>query len=185
MDLHVRDRAAVGVVTAGARGLLGGVRDDPDGGDRGPEQIGQRGRAAREQRQRGELAVVRERPEDGVEVAGVQHRRQRPGGHGVLPCSLVRGLAAAVAERARGDVVRAVEPVDDAQALADAVLRVHALARRDGGEEPGHDLAAEQRVALWDRGVRREHHPGITSVVNVASRPRRTALTTGAAMRSP
>jgi hypothetical protein len=38
---------------------------------------------------------------------------------------------------------------------------------------------------VWDRRVEGERHSGITAVVNVASRPRVQALTTGAGSRIP
>ena len=108
---------------------------------------------------------------------GAQRRR----GHGGRQRAVVGDGAGAGREAARGDVVVAAagdDPVDDAQAVADAVLGELAPARVDrlaveqaAGQQLGHAVAVEQLVAVRHGGVGREHHRGSSSVRNVASRP--------------
>jgi hypothetical protein len=84
------------------------------------------------------------------------------------------------------------EPVDDAHAVADAVLGELAPAGLDrlaveqpAGQQLGHAVAVEQLVAVRHRGVGRQHHRGSSSVLKVALRPWATALTTGARCLTP
>ena len=193
VDLREREHAAVLAGALGARRPLGAVGDEPRR-DGLPDEPVERAGAAREQRQRGQPAVVGERPEHGAELRHVQDRLQRRRRHGGGERAPVRAVALRRGEAARGDVVVAPaggDPVDDAQALADAVLGVLARARLDrlGQQAPRqglrHEPLVEQRVALRNGGVRRQRHRGITSVRNAASRPCATALTTGASSLTP
>ena len=98
----------------------------------------------------------------------------------------VETLRAAPAERASRDDVFGVEAVDDAQAVADAVLRVDALAVA-GSQHPGHAALVQEGVALRDRGIGSEQrgHAGSIRVTKRALLPCATALTTGASTYSP
>ena len=138
-------------VVVDARGggrLLGGVGHQPRRAPAAPSRFSSIGEPGRQRRQRGQLAVVREREQHGADLGRGHGRRGRP------------------AQRAGGDVARdAVDlvAVDDAQALADAVLRVGPLAALDRHaavqalrEHLGHRQRAQQRVAARHGGVGRE-----------------------------
>ncbi len=195
VDLGVREHASVLGGALGAGRALGRVGDQPRRHARAADQAVERARSPGEQRQRGEPAVVRERPEDGVELGDVDDGAQRRRGHGGRQRAVVGHRAGAGREAARGDVVVAAagdDPVDDAQAVADAVLGELAPAFVDGlaveqaaGQQLGDAPAVEQLVAVRDGRVGGEHHRGSSSVRNAASRPRATALTTGAACLTP
>jgi hypothetical protein len=128
-----------------------------------------RSRPTGEQRQRRQPAVVRERPEDSIKLRhvydGAQRRRRDCGGERPP----VGGVAGAGREAARGHAVRS-DAIDHAQALGDAVLRVHTSARLDRagdeavGQQARHQPLVEQPVAVRHVGVVREHHRGSTSV---------------------
>ena len=206
VDLHVRQHAAGVVEALGGRGALRRVGHQPRARDRPAEQLAERG-AVVEQPQPGEAAVVGEAPEHRRERLGVQDAVGRARGGAAVHARAAR------AERAAGEDPVVVEAIDDAQAVADAVLGVHALAAA-GAEHAGHVALVEQRVALWERGVGGEqggHHvegsrtsvrPPIStrtppaasvrragspasSVRKRALRPRATALSTGASRYSP
>ena len=179
VDLRERDRAPARVEARGGRGPLGGVGDQPRGGTARSQQAVERRARARQQRQRGDPAVAGERPQHGVELGSADHARAGP----VAERARVGGRG--VVEAACRDVRAGVGAVDDAQALADAVLGVGPLAaaRAEGAR---HRRAVEQRVAARDGRVGGERHRARTCVTNAASRtPAATALTTGAGTCSP
>ena len=166
-DLRVGDGPAEQLVEArGGRGLLGRVGGQDGAGDRAAEQPRDGVRRREQRRERRELAVVRERPEDGVELRVVGDGAQRARRSRRLgERALVDARAAPVAERpARDEPRRAVDLdlVDDAQALADPVLHPPALVAVDPGravaaeqarEAVGHRLGVEQHVAARDARV--------------------------------
>ncbi len=119
--------------------------------------------------------------------AGTDTARRRPRARGRRRWRPLRAAANVV-------VLADAVAVDDAHALADAVLDVGALARVDRHaavqalrEHAGHRLRAQERVAARHTriGGEERHRRGSSRVTKRAVRPTATALTTGAACLTP
>ena len=183
VDFREADDPAMRVEACRRGGPLGGVGDQPGAGASLPEHAVERLARTGEQRERRDPAVVGERPEHGVQFRRVGDAG--PGSHRSRTGQRLFVCGGGIREAATRDVGAGVRAMDDAQALADAVLRVGPLAAA-GAERARHGRAVEQRVAARNGGIAGERHRGTTCVTNAALRaPSATALTTGAGTCSP
>jgi hypothetical protein len=162
VELRERDRAVVAVAAEGG-GLLRRVCHQPQRPEARADEDRQLGDCAQ-----AELAVVRERPEDGLELGCPADRAQPARGNDLPARPPVRRCAAAGGEGAACDLVdppAGLDAVADAEALSDSVLDARDLAagehERAAQAQPSledgrHRRLVEQQVALGKRGVGRE-----------------------------
>ena len=153
LDLRVREHAAA-LVDARGGGATARRRRRPAAARNGaPSRFSSAGEPG---------ASSRQRRRAGGRTGTARGRRRAPArdtGGGAAGTGGARSTRGAAPRNVAGDVRRRGVAVDDAQALADAVLRVHALAAPAGAVQrarPSAIVAAEQRVAARHRRVGRE-----------------------------
>ncbi len=105
IDLGIGQDIPGGIQALGGEGTLGGIGDDADL-LAGSVEIGcQRSMGLNERGKVADLPVVREGPEDSIDLGIVNHGPERAAGNGIARGAVIGPLAVAITESASGDEV--------------------------------------------------------------------------------